>query len=763
MKIIKWINKNKVLTILIFIELLFIVSLILNCFDKQDVIYISHPWTVEKSQTSKQRTLTLPLNAKNTAYNVTVKYRLKKQSGEKSYSNKTGEISFSLNRKGVLSDPINLTDGTDCAKSRLWVNTWRPVKDLNLSINYYGDGTLEIKNIILKECTIFRFTKLLGLIFFSVLLDLGYMFLCGRYWKSISLRKKFTVLGIICIIVFSSLLSIGNNIFYGDDLNFHLHRIISLSDAIVAGNIPQRIQFSMIHGYGYASPLYYGELFLLIPALLYLMCVPLQMSYQIFVVIVNAFTCLTTYWCIRRITDKDEIAVICSFLYTCSAYRLVNIYQRCAVGEFTAMAFLPLIIYGFYHLYTKEDCEQYQIRDLLPLIFGLTGVIQSHTLSVEMSMIFIFIFILFNIKKTFKFKRLIALLQVCFFTFILNAWFIVPMIFSLREDIRVKAIQNFIGTWSIDPARIFSFTDTGAGHHLTLGFPFLIGIVLFIVIKLYRNDWKIDTNEMKVMDNFMGLGLLAVFFVLPYCYWDNIYNISNKLGKILSVVQFSWRYLAFATICLVFAISIILKIIKKNVNKGFYCTILIVFVICELAFGSTFMTNISLQSKSTSLGDKASMYQYYMNNDEEVNVGNYFMTGEYLPTKVKIENLDKTKIYSNNKITVNKYNLKGEDKTIDVKNGNYNNSIILPIIYYKNYYAFTQNGKKLSLKGNKDGLVSITIPSNFDGKIFIKYIEPTSWRISEIVSLISLIIIMLLYAYQKSKETKNKKRLKLMA
>lgn len=760
MKKIEW-GKNKVLVTLIIIEFLAVIFLLFNCFGKKDVIKINPSDVPISNNASKGKIFTQPLNVKNTAYDIIIHYSTKNNSNqidETNYSDQIGKVSFSLNRNGILSDPINLTRGTNCAKSRVWVNTWRPVKDLNLSIEYYGEGSLEIKNITLKECTIYRVTRLFGLILFSFLLDLGYMFFCGRYWKSTSLRKKIIILGMVSIIIFSSLLSIGNNIYFGDDLNFHLHRIISLSDALAAGNIPQRIQLTMIHGYGYASPLYYGELFLIIPSLLYLMCVPLQLCYQIFVVIINVFTCLITFWCVKKMTDQDEIALLGSFLYTGSAYRLVNIYQRCAVGEFTAMAFLPLITYGFYHLYSKKDCEQYRIKDLLPLIFGITGVIQSHTLSIEMSIIFILIFLLFNIKKTFKFKRFVALLQVCFITFAINAWFIVPMVISLKQDIKVKTIQNYIGSWSVDPARFFSFIDTGAGHHLTLGFSSLIGIILFIVIKLYRNEWEIDINEMKCMDNFMGLALLSVFFVSPYCLWDNIYNISQKLGKILSVVQFSWRYLAFATVFFVFAISIVLKIIKRNVNKQYYCTILLLFAICGLAFGSTFMVSISLQSKSSDLGDKVTTYQYYMNNDEEVNIGDYVWGGEYLPTKAtdNLDKFNKTKIHSNLEIKINKSHLKGENKTIEVKNGSHSSSIILPIIYYKNYHAFTQNGRELTLRESDSGLVSITVPSNFNGIISIKYVEPILWKISESISLITLIGIILLYVYQKFKEIKIK-------
>ena len=67
-------------------------------------------------------------------------------------------------------------------------------------------------------------------------------------------------------------------------MTFHIARIAEIAEGIKAGNWLIKIQPDMINGYGYATPLFYPQLFLYIPALLYVIGFPLHTSYQIFIV-----------------------------------------------------------------------------------------------------------------------------------------------------------------------------------------------------------------------------------------------------------------------------------------------------------------------------------------------------------------------------------------------------------------------------------------------------------------------------------------------
>lgn len=765
-------KRERTLTFLLIVEAAIFIFLLARSFGKQDIIQInSASGTLADSSAAQengeeQTIFSKNLSVKPTAYDVTVKYTSVTDMSDpdkKSHGDVTGSVSFSLDRQGIWSNPLYLTDGLTEGKTRIWAVTWTSVDDLEMDINYGGKGQLTIKSVTLRENMIFRFTKLIGIILLSVLVNLVYMFFSGNFFTQVTAEKKMIILALTGTVIFSSLLALGSNFYRGDDLIFHLHRIVSLSDALKSGNIPQRIQLTSLHGYGYASPLFYGEIFLLIPASLYLACIPLQMCYQIYVILINLFTCLITYWCIKKIVRDKWLAVTGSFLYTCSAYRLTNVYQRCAVGEYTAMAFLPLVFYGFYHLYMKQDEASYRLKDYLPLVLGLSGVIQTHTLSVEMTAVLVFVFLIFHLRQTFRVRRFLALLKTVILTFLLNAWFIVPMAYSLRQPLKVTNREPHIGGWTIDPARMFSLQDPG-GHHLTLGFSLLIGIVLYLVIRIQHRTWKIGTGEMQALDAAEGLGILTVFFVLPYCQWDNIYNVSTRLGKVFGTVQFTWRFFEFASVLLVFGLCMALVIFKRNTSSMLYRALMIGVTACTVLFASDFMSQIVMQGKKSALGDAPNFYCYYMDNSETnpnsilapIGIGDYVVTREYMPANMDPQVVNQDNITAPAGVKVSSYRTDGNTRRMYVRNkGKESADIIIPLMYYYNYHAYLDDGSEAAVSMGEDKRVQITIPANYSGTVSVRYIEPVSWRLSEIITLLTVASLVVYAAVEGRRNEKE--------
>ncbi len=115
--------------------------------------------------------------------------------------------------------------------------------------------------------------------------------------------------------------------------------------------------------------------------------------------------------------------------------RIINIYIRTAVGEYTAMAFLPLVLYGFYRIYFEK--ENVNFDDTLPLIIGISGIVESHILTIEMSILFIVLFVFLHFKRTIK--NLISLLQALFMVIVVNLFFIVPFIDAYRQELNINS------------------------------------------------------------------------------------------------------------------------------------------------------------------------------------------------------------------------------------------------------------------------------------------------------------------------------------
>ena len=132
----------------------------------------------------------------------------------------------------------------------------------------------------------------------------------------------------MAVTVFSSLPMIYRYLIVGHDLTFHIARIAEIAEGIKAGNWLIKIQPDMINGYGYATPLFYPQLFLYIPALLYVIGFPLHTSYQIFIVLINFGTCLISYVSLVKICKNKNLAFIGSFLYVLAPYRLRIVCSR---------------------------------------------------------------------------------------------------------------------------------------------------------------------------------------------------------------------------------------------------------------------------------------------------------------------------------------------------------------------------------------------------------------------------------------------------
>ena len=98
-----------------------------------------------------------------------------------------------------------------------------------------------------------------------------------------------------------------------------------------------------LYGHGYANSLFYCDTFLVIPAILRLIGFPMSVSYGGYICLVNLTTAVIAYICFCGIFRNRVTGMFGSMLYTLAPYRVYNIYNRSAVGEYTAMIFLPLL------------------------------------------------------------------------------------------------------------------------------------------------------------------------------------------------------------------------------------------------------------------------------------------------------------------------------------------------------------------------------------------------------------------------------------
>lgn len=701
------------------------------------------------------------LRLRSGAYSVKVEYSSAARTDVVNMDNCSGKIILGTDNSKVLkASEILLRDGIEETESRFWLRIGSGENDIKFGIRYFGNGKLAIKSILIEERREYRIIICLAVILLMLMCDLFYFCFIRENSSRMVLRTRFVVAGIIGITLFSSLTYFADFLFLnrGHDLYFHLSRIISLAEGMKELQIPHRIQFEMLNGYGYANPLFYGELLLVLPSVLYNFYIPIQTCYQIFVICVNLSTCIISYWCFMKISQDWKKGLLGAFVYTLAAYRLTDVMVRSAVGEYTALIFFPLLLYGFWLVYNKDKDDKIVLKDYLPIIIAATGIVNSHILSCEMIIIFIVPFVLFNYKITFRKNTIIGLTKCIGFTMMLNAWFIVPFLQSMgmKVNINNKDSLLMIENNTVYLSQLFGIFHTAIGENiwggaknempLAIGLPFIIGIVVFIYVYIKKDVWKVSYYEMKSALTCLGFGLFAIFLVSNLFMWDNIVYLNRQLARFAGMVQFPWRYLGIATVFLTALIIFTIQILEKHISST-KCHIVMLLIV-----SSTVLTEGHFMMEFVNNLDWAHVYS-------ESDVGTMGVMGaEYLLQGTNIEGYKNRNILSGENIDSIEFSyVKNGEYVLICKNRSGEDSYIdVPIHFYDNYHAYTSDNEELLLVLGENNVIRINIPGNFDGVIYIQYRVPVLWRVCEIISCSTVFALILIGIRSKLKQ-KNKK------
>lgn len=652
---------------------------------------------------------------------------------------KTGTLQILRTKKTedkLCYNELKFQDGHTHQRTRLWIRNIGGEQDLQLMVNFYGVGELRVDKILIRELTAWRLMRLLGWLVLFLLVDAVYIY----FFVSRKASNKTAAAILLFAVFFASLPLMTDSLFWGHDLDFHLNRIIALANGLEAGHLFVPIQTEVLNGYGYASPLFYSQLFLYLPAILYNLAVPAQVCYQIYAILVNIATCLIAYYSFKGLVRDNKIAAAGALIYLLSAYRITNLYVRAAVGEYTAMAFYPLIVYGFVHVYTTEETKL-GIRDYLPIVLGLSGLIESHVLSCELAAMFIAVVCLVNYRKTFVPKRFITLAKAAVLTLCVNMAFILPFIQSMQMDIRVNDDPvNQIQVQGTYLQQVFSafqvsFGDSRIGMNsemsLSLGISLVMGLVIFAACCSMQNEWRTrKSSTVKVGVLCTVFTVVCIVLSLRIFPWDSIENFSKLLAKVLCIVQFPWRYLSMATV-----FAAVVTVIGLYVVKEIKSARMMQFLGGVLCLTAVFTNSLYMAGFTDGIG----IERVYGDADVEKAVS----SGEYILSDTIEGNLRWRRVNADPKfVTVSGYAYQGGVTTFDCVNiADTEMAVEIPLMNYDNYYACDMvTGESIGIMNGTDNRVSLAIPAGFDSSIKVVYRFPLLWKLSYAVSFITVLL-----------------------
>ncbi len=563
-------------------------------------------------------------------------------------------------------------------------------------------------------------------------------------------QKQFDVKILLLLIILCSLPLTVNYLFgNAHDLKFHLTRIEGIKDGLQNGVFPVKIQSNWLGGHGYAVSVFYGDVLLYIPAILRFFGISIQASYNFYVLFIHTLTVWIAYHCFTKMSDR-KTGLLCTIVYSFNIFRLYDIYTRAAVGEYTAMTFMPLVMYGLWKVYKLPAESKEHGRSWITITIGCLGIFLSHMISTEMTALFVILTALILWKKTFDKKNFMVLLKAVVATVLLSLWFLVPFLdYMMSGTYAINAPDRYEPYRLEDkggfPVQLFmtdySVMGTSGGiatRGVADNMPYTIGLasILILIAWFLFCAGKKERSKSERKEEYLAVLLCVLSLWLTMCFFPYTWLVSKIpiLKFPVHGLQFSWRFFAISSVLFLWLLCIVMC--KKQIDstkKKLFAGLLALLTIWQgLSFISEFM-------------NEASVYHIY----QEGGLSSFDVVfGEYIPANDEgefhvseyIEGYVDELSYDADAVCVEEWHREKGTVTVCVKNlSDGIRQVEVPLILYKGYRAFTDEGEELQIAPGAFHRISVSIPAGFMGNIRVGFYEPWYWRICELVSFITLL------------------------
>ena len=595
---------------------------------------------------------------------------------------------------------------------------------------------------------------------FFLLLDLFLILRDKGVGKRMETEQKQMVLGLcVACLLASTPLFLNYLVVSTGDAQFHLMRIEGLADAIRSGEFPVKMQASWLAGYGFPASVMYGDLLLYLPVILRLVGFPLQSAYQIYCLFINILTVLSSYFCIKAMTQSRKIGLLGSILYAWASYRLTIMYVTGAMDEFTAMAFFPLILLGLYLLFEAEETK----KACICLTVGYTMVLQAHMISFAMAVLILILYCVLHPGKLLK--RIPVLAKSAGITLLLNLGFVLPRFDYLRtQDLAAKIMESDIrgtqshGLFFPQLFQMFEYQGTlssavGSGMAddmpLSLGLPFLLVLVLWVMEacafgRVIKQEFTAAVWKEQICIFVM---LLLSLWMSSYLFPWTIIRKIPVIGTYLVPYQYAWCFLGAATVFGIilagFALKNLVLIARPEIRTAVVWGIVVVAVL-NVTYFTNYIVNTSWV---TTVVDAGGIHPLLSLPDVR-----------YLPVWTDTGSFDISCI-SGDGVTVESLILDGEDYVVTCANtSDIQSYVTIPRLFYKGYVATDiVSGEVYGIANGENNRIQISLPAGYMGSIRIAFRQPILWRISELISVAAFFVCIFFWYRSKGGQVVDKK------
>lgn len=643
--------------------------------------------------------------------------------------------------KSLLGNGVSVFAETDYIDFEVYVTD--KIADVGVRLEIYGDGdpaaALELLEVYRTPMGS-RMLLVLAVLIFTILDAL--MIWRGKILAGqVTTEQQLVVWGLIGVMILSVLPELANYFLGDDDLFFHLLRIESLKETLQnGGSLPVRIQDYWLYGHGYAVSFSYGDLFILLPALLRLLGFPMLFAYHFLVLVFAAATYLIFYGSAVQCVKDRKAAVFGAVLYSLAPYRLMDLFTRAALGEYLAMTFLPLTVAGIYLLLTGDPGEGGYKKYKWYLIAGISSVLYCHILSTEFVLIALTACCIVFWKRTFRRGTILQLAQGAGITLALTCWYWLPMISLLSgEQLRLtNSISKYVqqnGTYLSQQLQFLpnsghDILGVQSGRIVQMGAAIAAGVVLMLLYRAVKKERLIRAE--KILIGFIA-GVL--FIASVYFPWDSLHDVP-VIGALSSSWQFPLRWIMVASLLGAVLVMVVYK--KWMTENRFWRSVVPCFVIVVAVGSALYQVNYISQTS-------ASVYLYSMENMGTISVEG----GEYLLKGSTEEDYYQHLPVAEEGLTYTDYEKQGLRIRITLSNPTDQElSLELPLTGYKGYTVeSTETGDgetEVRIAGDRGahGDLKLIVPAGYEGTVCVRYQESAFFRAAEMISLITFAWLM---------------------
>lgn len=529
-----------------------------------------------------------------------------------------------------------------------------------------------------------------------------------------------------------------NMVYFSDDMFFHIQRIEELTENIKNGNWFVGIYTHTFGKIGYPLNLFYPWITIVPFALLSLIFSNQVLAIYLGIAFYTFLTLLFSYITTYKFSKDRRMAYITACIYAFSSYRVIDIFTRFALGEYVALTFLPLCLYGIYAV-----CRG-NYRDWPYLAFGCSFVLLSHLLSVLLDFILLFIVAIILLVKTDKIKeRVESFIKSVLVALLSSAVFIVPFLEQWLFQKYKQPGKTDLSGESLLPTRFIAESLNNNINRIDNGNTYNLGIIILLIIIIgfimYRS-WN---------KSYKGIYLFGIFFTIlstSLIPW----TILQKTP--ISYIQFPWRFLGIATLLL----SIIggkefIQICKVNSIRNYkmFIAMLITIGIVLVPFCSSVIQLKKVMQTTPQLVTYNNKGDFIFNPSQMKNNAGLYHLDDYASKNggVIVEQLYKHTSYING--SPYKLKIRSKDNRLTYKFHEFkgNKEIVLPQLLYKNLEVTDSYGKKLPVSTDKYNRLKIRTNQNTNGsEINVRYVMSNIDRIAILLSigtwLISIIVLL---------------------